>query len=88
MYQRVPASDSKGGGVSSSDRDFLQEFISEAEYAARRGVSVRTCQRDRQLGQAPPFVIVGRRVYYRIEAVKEWLRARERRGVASVNRRR
>ena len=57
--------------------DFLDGFISEEEYAARRGVSLRTCQRDRQLRQSPPFVMFGRRVYYRIEAVREWLLARE-----------
>lgn len=57
--------------------DFLDGFISEEDYAARRGVSLRTCQRDRQLRQSPPFVVVGRRVYYRIEAVRDWLFARE-----------
>jgi hypothetical protein len=58
--------------------DFLQDFISEIDYAARRGVSVRTCQRDRQLRQSPPYVRFGRRIYYRIEAVREWLVKNER----------
>jgi hypothetical protein len=40
--------------------DFLDGFISEGDYAARRGVSIRTCQRDRQLRQAPPYVVIGR----------------------------
>ena len=57
--------------------DFREGFISEEDYAARRGVSLRTCQRDRQLRQSPPFVVIGRRVYYRIEAVRDWLLARE-----------
>jgi hypothetical protein len=57
--------------------DFFEGFISEEEYAARRGVSVRTCQRDRQLRQSPPYVVIGRRVFYRIEAVRKWLIARE-----------
>lgn len=57
--------------------DFFDGFISEEEYAARRGVSLRTCQRDRQLRQSPPFVVIGRRVYYRLEAVRDWLLARE-----------
>jgi len=57
--------------------DFLDGFISEEDYAARRGVSLRTCQRDRQLRQSPPFVVIGRRVYYRIEAVRDWLLGRE-----------
>lgn len=59
-------------------QDFFEGFISEAEYAARRGVSVRTCQRDRQLRQAPPFVLFGRQVLYRTEAVRDWLIAREK----------
>lgn len=57
--------------------DFLAGFISEEEYAARRGVSLRTCQRDRQLRQSPPYAIIGRRIYYRVEAVRVWLLARE-----------
>lgn len=58
--------------------DFLEGFISEEAYAARRGVSLRTCQRDRQLRQAPPFVLFGRQVLYRTEAVRDWLIAREK----------
>lgn len=58
--------------------DFLEGFISEEDYAARRGVSLRTCQRDRQLRQAPPFVLFGRQVLYRTEAVRDWLIAREK----------
>ena len=57
--------------------DFLEGFISEKAYAARRGVSLRTCQRDRQLRQSPPFVLLGRQVYYRVDAVRDWLIARE-----------
>lgn len=57
--------------------DFLQGFVSEGDYAVRRGVSIRTCQRDRQLRQAPPYVIIGRQVFYRVEAVRNWLIARE-----------
>jgi hypothetical protein len=60
--------------------DFLEGFVSEAAYAARRGVTLRTCQRDRQLRQSPPYVVIGRRVYYRVEAVRDWLIARERSG--------
>jgi hypothetical protein len=58
--------------------DFLEGFIAEEDYAARRGVTIRTCQRDRQLRQSPPYVVIGRQVYYRVEAVRDWLLARER----------
>ena len=73
------ASGSAEGGATVTPPDFLEGFISEEEYAARRGVSLRTCQRDRQLRQSPPFVVIGRRVYYRVEAVRDWLIAREQR---------
>ena len=55
----------------------LEGYLPESEYARQRGVSVRTCQRDRALRQSPPYVVIGRQVYYRIEAVREWLVARE-----------
>ena len=58
--------------------DFLEGYVSEDEYARRRGVSVRTCQRDRPLRQAPPYVQFGRRIYYRVEAVRDWLVRHER----------
>ena len=53
-------------------------YITEAELARQRGVSLRTCQRDRALRQAPPHAIVGRQIYYRVEAVREWMLAQER----------
>ena len=55
----------------------LDGYISEDEYARQRGVSIRTTQRDRALRQSPPYVIIGRQVYYRITAAREWLLARE-----------
>ncbi len=53
-------------------------YITEAEYAHQRGVSLRTCQRDRALRQAPPHVILGNRVFYRVDAVRRWLESQER----------
>ena len=77
MNTPVSASGRETGSPVANAHDFLEGFMSEREYAARRGVSVRTCQRDRQLRQAPPFVVFGREVYYRTEAVRDWLIARE-----------
>ena len=57
---------------------FLDGYITEAEYARQRGVSVRTCQRDRALRQAPPHVILGKQIYYRVDAIRAWLEAQER----------
>jgi hypothetical protein len=53
-------------------------YLTEKQYAAQRGVSLRTCQRDRQLRQAPPHVIIGKKIYYRADAVREWMLVRER----------
>jgi hypothetical protein len=65
------------GTPADSKQDFLEGYISEEDYARGRGVSMRTAQRDRQLRQSPPFTRLGRKIYYRIEAVKEWLRSQE-----------
>jgi hypothetical protein len=65
-------------GATAGEPDFLAGYVSEEEYARRRGVSLRTCQRDRQLRQSPPYVQFGRRIYYRVEAVREWLVKNER----------
>ena len=63
--------------VTGSAPELLQGYLSEEEYAEQRGVTLRTCQRDRALRQSPPYVVMGRQVYYRIEAVREWLMKRE-----------
>jgi hypothetical protein len=80
MDRTVAASGSETHQLALASSDFLDGFVSEEAYAARRGVSIRTCQRDRQLRQSPPYVLIGRRVYYRVEAVRDWLIARERSG--------
>lgn len=78
MEQTMAAAGSQARSGAPAGPDFLEGFVSEEDYAARRGVSIRTCQRDRQLRQSPPYVVIGRRVYYRVEAVRDWLIARER----------
>lgn len=77
MKNTPDSSDDDRKVIAAPAPDFLAGFISEEVYAARRGVSLRTCQRDRQLRQSPPFVLIGRRVFYRVEAVRDWLLARE-----------
>jgi len=59
--------------------DLFEGYIDEQEYCRQRGVSLRTAQRDRQLRQAPPYLVVGKKVYYRIAAVREWMLNQERR---------
>lgn len=59
--------------------DLFEGYIDEHEYCRQRGVSLRTAQRDRQLRQAPPYLLVGKKVYYRIAAVREWMLRQEHR---------
>ena len=66
-------------------QNYLQGYISEGAYAHIRRTSVRTCQRDRQLRKSPPFVRLGRRVFYRIESVQDWMIAKEQ-GQAQIER--
>jgi len=71
-------SDNVESPTESASTNFLEGFISEPEYARRRGVTLRTCQRDRQLRKAPPYTKLGRQIFYRVDAVREWLTKNER----------
>lgn len=48
-------------------------LIPEPDYAALRGVSVRTVQRERAQRIGPPFIKLGRKIYYRPAAIEAWL---------------
>lgn len=55
----------------------IQDLITEAEYAAARGVSVRTAQRERAQRIGPNFIKLGRAIFYRPAAIEDWLLAQE-----------
>jgi len=55
----------------------IAELIPEPDFAAMRGVSVRTVQRERALRVGPPFIRLGRKVFYRPAAIDAWLLAQE-----------
>ena len=55
----------------------IQDLITEADYAAARGVSLRTVQRERAQRIGPPFIKLGRNIYYRPAAIEAWLLAQE-----------
>jgi len=55
----------------------LTDLISQADYAAQRGVSLRTIHRERAARVGPPFIKLGQKVFYRPEAIEAWLLARE-----------
>ena len=56
----------------------MQGYITEDQYVQMRGVCKRTIQRERADGNGPPFVKLGKKIYYREEALGEWLLAMER----------
>ena len=56
----------------------LEGYVTEEEYARQRGVSVRTCQRDRAMRKSPPYCALGKQIFYRVSAVREWLIRNER----------
>ena len=55
----------------------IQDLIPETDYAAARGVSLRTVQRERAQRIGPPFIKLGRNIYYRPQAIEQWLIAQE-----------
>ena len=91
--ERVRGEFPNPAGTEHSVSPLLEGYLSEQEYARQRGISIRTCQRDRALRKAPPHCILGKQIFYRIAAVREWLLAQERsfepdrRGSATPRRR-
>lgn len=55
----------------------IQDLISEANYAAARDVSLRTVQRERAKRIGPPFIKLGKKIFYRPSAIEAWLLAQE-----------
>lgn len=55
----------------------FQDLQTEAEYAMRRGVSVRTVQRERALRKGPAFIKLGKSIFYRPAAIEAWLLSQE-----------
>lgn len=60
------------------DAILLTGWMTRAEVAAELKVSVSTLQRWECQRIGPPLVRLGNRVYYRVEAFREWLIGRER----------
>ena len=55
----------------------IQDLITEHDYAAQRGVSLRTVQRERAQRIGPPFIKLGRQIFYRPAAIEAWLLTQE-----------
>jgi hypothetical protein len=61
----------------------LADYLTEDEQAAALGLTVRTLRSWRQRGEGPPFVKVGKRVFYPIAGNAAWLKANEQAPVRS-----
>lgn len=57
--------------------DFRNDLLTEQAYAQMTGRNVRSIQRERARREGPPFIRIGRRVFYRKAAIADWLLARE-----------
>jgi hypothetical protein len=63
--------------TSDAETGFLGAYLSEREYARQRGISLRTAQRERKSGIAPPYVVLGKRKFHRLAGLRQWLLERE-----------
>ena len=53
------------------------ELISEPEWAGLRRCSRRTLQRERSKRIGPPYIQLGKKIFYRVTAIEEWLLTQE-----------
>lgn len=56
----------------------LHDYISRPDLAAQLGVGVRTLVRWETLREGPAVTKIGKRPYYNLDAVKDWLKSREK----------
>jgi len=65
-----------------TENDLLIGWLNRSELAEELGLSIDTLQRWETRRFGPPCVRVGRKVLYRMEAVRDWLREQEARKAA------
>ena len=67
------------GAAPEVDTGLLTGWLNRSDLARELNLSVDTLQRWESRRVGPPCVRVGRKVLYRMEAVREWLRDQEAR---------
>lgn len=60
--------------VSTRDETIIDGLLSEGQVAAMLGVCKRTLQRWRKENKGPPWVKIGRTIYYDEDKFKAWIR--------------
>jgi hypothetical protein len=63
----------------SVDRPVLDELVTIEALADELGKNRRTLDRWHKLGRGPPRTLLGREIYYRRDAVRQWLAEQEQR---------
>jgi hypothetical protein len=58
----------------------LDGYLTEAELAKEFGRSTRTIARWRTIGEGPPWIVLGRQIFYRKTTAATWLAGLERDG--------
>lgn len=53
------------------------DLLSEEDAARELGLHPGSLARWRRRREGPPFITVGRRIFYRREALRDWLLSRE-----------
>ena len=65
----------------SQSSELLDGYTPEVQMGKARGVTVRTLRAERQRGDGPPWVKMGKQVLYPNDGFRNWLKANERRPV-------
>jgi hypothetical protein len=68
----------RGAPMRNGAPHILTDYFTEEALAAELGVGLRTLRRWRALQRSPPYVVIGRQLYFRRDAVADWMRRRER----------
>lgn len=61
-----------------SNNPLLAEYLDRPAFAKALGYTSRTLERWESKGIGPPVTRIGRKPYYRVAGVQEWLRSREK----------
>lgn len=77
--QPMGASSREQAMAAEADMAVLDGWMTRPEMAEQIGISVDTLARWETRRIGPPCVRIGRKVYYRVEAFREWLRDQEAR---------
>jgi excisionase family DNA binding protein len=62
-----------------TQENILSDYVTEKELARQLGRDVFTLKRWRREGRGPAVTTIGRSIYFRAEAVREWLASQEKR---------